>query len=88
MDRTQLSDFFAPFFSELEYIQTKFSKNLSASLLKHVIDQPFIDKVILGVENAKQLEENIDGLALATQLKPLGTISSNELVMPMYWPTK
>ena len=88
MDKTQLSDFFAPFFPELAYLQTTFEKNLSASLLKHVIEQPFIDKVILGIENAKQLEENINGLATASKLKPLAKPFSDELVMPMHWPKK
>lgn len=88
MDKTQLSDFFTPFFPELAYLQATFEKNLSGSLLKYVIEQPFIDKVILGIENVTQLEENINGLAIASELKPLKKQFSNELVMPMYWPKK
>jgi aryl-alcohol dehydrogenase-like predicted oxidoreductase len=88
MDKAQLPDFFTPFHSELEHIQTSLKSNLSASLLNYVIEQPFIDKVILGIENAKQLEENINGLATASKLKPLATNFSGRLVMPMHWPKK
>lgn len=88
MDKTQLSDFFAPFFLELENLQNTFKMNLSGSLLKYVIEQPFIDKVILGIENVTQLEDNINGLETASELKPLKKQFSNELVMPMHWPKK
>lgn len=88
MDKTQLSDFFAPFFPDLLYLQATFEKNLSGSLLKYVIEQPYIDKVILGIENVNQLKENINGLGVASELKPLKKQFSNELLMPMYWPKK
>lgn len=88
MDKAQLPDFFTPFYSELQYLQTNLKSNLSASLLKYVIEQPFIDKVILGIENAKQLEENINGLSTASELKSLNKQFSDKLVMPMYWPKK
>jgi aryl-alcohol dehydrogenase-like predicted oxidoreductase len=86
MDANKLSDFFSPFYPELEYLQTTFKNNLSASLLKYVIEQPFVDKVILGIENANQLEENINGLETAMDLKPLSKQFSDQLVMPMHWP--
>lgn len=86
MTKNQLSDFFSPLFAELEYLQTTFENNLSASLLNYVLKQPFVDKVILGVENAKQLAENIKGLSSASDLKERSAQFSNELIMPMHWP--
>lgn len=86
MDKAQLSDFFTPFFSELDYLQNACKGNLSASLLYYVLKQPFIDKVILGVENVNQLEENLSGLGTASELKPMSKSFSSELIMPMNWP--
>lgn len=88
MDIAQLPNFFTPFFLELEFLQTTFEKNLSGALIKYVIDQSFIDKVILGIENAAQLENNINGLMSASALKPLTNSFSDELLMPMHWPKK
>ena len=86
MDKNQLSDFFRPVFHELEYLQAAYKEELSASLLKYVLKQPFIDKVILGVENANQLKINIDGLATASDLKPITNQFPDALIMPVHWP--
>ncbi|WP_432222928.1 aldo/keto reductase [Flavobacterium sp. TMP13] len=86
MNKNNLSDFFKPLFTELDYIQSISKNELSSSLLKYVLEQPFIDKVILGIENANQLEDNIKGLSFAIDLKPISKRFSDELLMPMYWP--
>lgn len=88
IETKKLSDFFNPLIPELEYLQITCKNNLSSSLLKYAIEQPFIDKVILGVENASQLEENINGLAMGSELKPLTAQFPEQLIMPMHWPKK
>lgn len=81
-----LDSFFSPLFSELRYLQSTFGKGLSSALLKYVVNQPFIDKVILGVENVAQLEENLAGLESVLLIRPLDKKFENALVMPMHWP--
>lgn len=88
MDTKKLSDFFTPLVSNIEYLQETYGNSLSASLLKYVLDQPFIDKVILGVEKSSQLEDNLNGLVKASQLPALSTKFTDNLIMPMHWPKK
>lgn len=61
-------------------------KNLSGSLLRFVAEQPFIDKVILGVENSSQLKTNLDTLETAEQLPALGQKISDKILIPSGWP--
>jgi aryl-alcohol dehydrogenase-like predicted oxidoreductase len=86
MDTSQLSSFFNPCLSELDFLQNTHKENLSASLLKHVLDQTFIDKVIIGIESAQQLQDNIEGLNNAHELHVRATKYDDTLVMPMHWP--
>lgn len=88
VDINQLSNFFEPFFNELKFLQENYSSNLGGTLLKYVLEQPYIDKVILGLENANQLEENIKGLEVADSLDSLLNYFPEEKLMPMNWPKK
>ena len=81
-----LPKFFEPFFQELQYLQSTYGERLSSTLLKYSLEKPFVDKVILGVENSSQLEFNIKGLENALEMKDLVTQFSDKILMPMYWP--
>jgi aryl-alcohol dehydrogenase-like predicted oxidoreductase len=50
------------------------------------MQQDFIDVVIMGIENASQLESNLQSLENATNLETLTSVYSEEIVMPMHWP--
>ena len=77
------------FFDEVKPIiknlQTKI-ENLSGSLLSFVIEQPFIDKVILGVENSAQLKINLNMLGNDQKLPQLEQKISDNILMPSGWP--
>lgn len=60
-------------------------KNLSGSLLRFAAEQPFIDKVILGVENSAQLKANLDTLETAEQLPELKQKISDNILIPSGW---
>jgi aryl-alcohol dehydrogenase-like predicted oxidoreductase len=61
-------------------------KNLSGSLLRFVAEQPFIDKVIVGVENINQLKTNLDTIETSEQLPWLKQIISDNILIPSGWP--
>lgn len=53
----------SPFFSSVKHIlkelQLNYGDELKLVLLKYVLNLPYVDKVVLGVENDKQLRENL-----------------------------
>ncbi len=76
------------FFDEVKPVITELQKNslLSGSLLKYVLDKPFVDKAIIGVENVEQLEQNLKEIHSAQPLPELGYGFSETILMPMHWP--
>lgn len=60
-------------------------KNLSGSLLKFVCNCSFIDKAIIGVENLKQLEENLANIESAEDLPKFSKHISDKILMPSLW---
>lgn len=65
----------------------KNSDNLAGDLLKFVVDQPFIDKVIIGVETQNQLLQNLKELKLAAAPLPkLDYKISDNILIPSRWP--
>lgn len=61
-------------------------KDLPRALLNYVIQQPFIDKVIIGVETLSQLKENYEDCEKATILSDCLEFISDEILMPSNWP--
>lgn len=61
-------------------------KNLSGSLLRFASEQPFIDKVILGVEDSTQLKTNLDTLKNAVKLPAVEHKISDNILIPSGWP--
>jgi aryl-alcohol dehydrogenase-like predicted oxidoreductase len=61
-------------------------KYLPASLLKFALIKPFIDKVIIGVNNAEHLKHNVETLTLAEDLPLFSLTPSDNILIPAKWP--
>lgn len=61
-------------------------KNLSGALLKYCLKMPFIDCVIIGVENNIQLLQNLETLENAEDLNSLDINFPDQILMPALWP--
>ena len=85
MDPEDLGIFFDQIKPLLIELQKKRSM-LPGQLIKFVIEKPFIDKIILGIETEKQLKENINSIEPAMSLPPLKQMISDELLIPSKWP--
>lgn len=59
---------------------------LSGSLLRFAIEQPFIDKVIIGVENCSQLLMNLETIGQSSKLPELITHIPEKILLPSKWP--
>ena len=55
---------------------------LNGALLKFAVQQPFIDRVIIGVETNKQLVENLTNLELASILPELQYKINENILIP------
>ena len=62
------------------------TKNISGSLLHFVASKPYIDKVIIGVDNAQQLLINIRDLKLGIELEKNTTAIPEQILVPSNWP--
>lgn len=78
------------FFNQIKPIikDVQNSNNVSKSLISYVESKDFIDKIILGVETASQLAENLKKESSNKVLKPLNVDVPEEILMPMMWPRK
>lgn len=85
-DVNKLSLFFDEVKPILSYLHKTYTDTLQGVLLNYVLQQEFIDVVIIGVENAAQLEANIKSMENTTVLRPLDINYSEQIVMPMHWP--
>ncbi|TNE78945.1 MAG: aldo/keto reductase [Bacteroidetes bacterium] len=89
MEPTELQDFFNPVKNYLEELKELFgnSERIASALLNWVLDKPFIDKVVIGVNSNEQLESNLQGLeALSVKTLPEPKNVPEELLMPNLWP--
>ncbi len=62
------------------------TKNTQGALLKYVLNEPAVDKVILGVENNSQLIQNIEALNGAIDIKPHEKKIPDHILIPSLWP--
>lgn len=77
------------FFNEVKPIITSLQESveyLAGSLLRFVIEKPFIDKVIFGVENHNQLLINLKSIEKSTELPNLPKVISEHILIPSNWP--
>lgn len=76
------------FFDEVKPIisQLQQNNNLNGKLLKFVLKKPYIDKVIIGVENERQLVDNIIDLESKLDLPELQSEITDNILIPAKWP--
>jgi len=84
MDPDELSSFFDELKPALKRFREQV-KNISGTLLHFVLRNPLIDKVIIGVENHRQLIENLKSIEQAEQLPELEETFSENLLTPSKW---
>ncbi len=86
MNPIHLSHFFDPIKDELTQLQGN-CKSLSGSLLKYVLNQSFVDKVVMGINSLDQLDSNIKSLEIAEPLDSSNLIKyPEEILTPSKWP--
>ncbi len=79
------------FFEEVKPVLSELQENkkaLPGLLLKHCLEQPFIDQVIVGVNNLVQLQENIKDLDGQDALPELKKQIKENILTPSLWPKK
>lgn len=90
MESEALPDFFNPVRSYLHSLQKNYhdQNTMASALLKWVVEKPFIDKVVIGVNNVRQLSSNVEGLLRAEHNElPTPQKVSDKILMPNLWPT-
>lgn len=83
-DTEALPVFFDPAKPILTELQSE--NLLSGRLLNYVLEKPFIDKVIIGVENAQQLEHNLKEIQSAASLQRNEVNLPENIIIPATWP--
>jgi aryl-alcohol dehydrogenase-like predicted oxidoreductase len=87
IDPEQLDDFFSEVKHVIIQLQTN-GASLPGLLLKYCLQMPFIDKVIIGVNNKKQLIENIGSINTDEQLVENKVEIKHEILTPSKWPRR
>ena len=88
MDVDEISSFFWPVKDYLRDLKKSFSdkEQLAGFLLSYAASRPFIDKVVLGVNNSQQLSQNILSLTNTGHLKYIDVPEiSEEILLPYLW---
>lgn len=85
MDIEQLGSYFDEIKPILKYLQENLD-NLPGALLNFVMSQPFVDTVIIGVENSRQFTENLNSTGRVTFLPDLEEEISESILIPSNWP--
>jgi aryl-alcohol dehydrogenase-like predicted oxidoreductase len=87
MNPEELPRFFDPVKEYLKELMEKFPDPAAraGSLLRYVVEQPFVDKVVIGVNNAQQLRDNLSSLNNAARLKKNIREIPEEIVLPFLW---
>ena len=79
------------FFEEVKPIISELQKNkeaLPGLLLKYCLEKPFIDKVIVGINNLAQLQDNIKNIERQDSLPELKKQIKENILTPSLWPKK
>lgn len=88
MNADELKPFFNPvkdYLKELEH-QLLGKTERASFLLNYVVSRPFIDKVVMGVNDTRQLKVNIDGLLNAKDHFEIGQPAlAEEILLPYLW---
>ena len=86
VEPAELSSFFNALKPQLRYLHANYNDTLKGALLNYVLQQEFVDVVVIGIETAVQLENNLHSLANAPVLTPNEVSYPHELLMPLHWP--
>lgn len=90
-DPENLPEFFDSIKSELQQIKNKFSSviELSGSLLYFCASHPAVSKVVVGVNTAAQLVQNLDSLRnVKIKEWPIFSLKDESILLPYHWPKK
>ncbi|MBL0356342.1 MAG: aldo/keto reductase [Chitinophagaceae bacterium] len=60
--------------------------NISEALLSFVLQKDFIDHVIIGVETAAQLQENLQAAKSTLKVEMELPVIDEKILMPVNWP--
>lgn len=85
VDASELDSHFDEVLSLLKNLQQSV-KNLPGALLNFVLNQPFVDTVIVGVENSKQFIQNLESFTMFDPLPELQQSISESILVPSNWP--
>lgn len=85
-DIQKLPSFFDQVKEDINQLQINYKNNLSEVLLKYVLSLEFVDVVIMGVENEKQLKNNLTNINIAHHLSSKDFNFSDSVLMPSNWP--
>lgn len=85
MSPQSLGQQFDPIKETLTKLQRAYGSNLAGGLLNHVLQHEFIDVVILGVENLRQLKENIEKIEKTTAVNMEIPYLEEDILMPSLW---
>ena len=89
--KKNIIDFFNPIKNEIEKIQEIFTleSERAAFLLSFCLNNKYIDKVVMGVQSAKELHQNLNALLSFDSLKDSSVSipeTLSELLLPYNWP--
>lgn len=86
MDTEMLSPYFLALKPIISSLQADFGVRLSSALLRFVLENQQIDKVVIGVQNKQQLKQTLDGLIDAPLLKKEQHSVPLHILKPSNWP--
>ena len=79
----------SPFFDEVKGIisdlQDGFDKSLAAGLLRYVLENKYIDKVVIGVQDKNQLNDIFESIENAPKLPRLNRRINHKILQPSLW---
>jgi aryl-alcohol dehydrogenase-like predicted oxidoreductase len=78
-----------PYFDEVKEIisslQDRFDKSLAAGLLRFVLENKYIDKVVIGIQNRNQLNDILETIENAPILPRLNRRINHRILQPSLW---
>jgi aryl-alcohol dehydrogenase-like predicted oxidoreductase len=84
IDTARAASYFDPVKPIIRNLQNNI-RNLPGALLNFVVEQPFADQVIIGVDNRRQLVENLEALSSKEKLPELEAEIPEDIITPKCW---
>lgn len=85
---TEVMEGFEEVIPVISDLQNKYKGELAQHLLRYVLQQKFIDRVVIGVQSKEQLVQNISELELNVRIKDLDLVFSENILNPALWSNK